>query len=100
MKITTQARRFMSLATVALALLAAGGPAAAANVQPRPSGLIETYDTLDGMCGEVGQPLSRATACQERDKLSIGLKAQGWCKGRAGQATADYRWHTCGPKSP
>jgi hypothetical protein len=91
------ALRFV-LIPLAASVLLFEGPAKA-NPQPKPSSLIETYDTLDGMCGEVGQPVSSATACQERDKLKITLKAQGWCKGKAGQASADYRWHECGPKS-
>jgi hypothetical protein len=91
------ALRFVLLPLAASVLLFEGP--VEANPQPKPSSLIETYDTLDGMCGEVGQPVSSATACQERDKLKITLKAQGWCKGKAGQASADYRWHECGPKS-
>jgi len=67
-----------------------------AKAPPKPSDLIETYETMDRMCGETGSPLSSATACEQRDRLYGPIKAQGWCKGRSGQAPADYRWHACG----
>jgi hypothetical protein len=68
----------------------------AAKVQPRPADLIETYDTMDQLCGETGSPVSAATACEQREKIYPAIKAQGWCNGRIGQLPADYRWHACG----
>jgi hypothetical protein len=65
----------------------------------RPSGLLETYDTMDGMCRQEGSPVTQATSCAERDKLYVIIKAQGWCKGRSGQTGPDRRWQPCGPKS-
>jgi hypothetical protein len=62
----------------------------------KPADLIETYDTMDQLCGEIGSPVSAATACEQRDKLYVTIKAQGWCKGRTGQVAADRRWHLCG----
>lgn len=94
----TRARLSVLGAAIASAFLF--GPAhVEAKAQPKPSELIETYDAVDSMCGEVGSPATKAAACEERDKLSVRIKAQGWCKGRPGQAPVDYRWHECGPKS-
>ena len=63
---------------------------------PKPSDLMDTHDTLDTMCGETGSPVSAATACEQRDKLKAAIKAQGWCKGKTGQDSADQKWHACG----
>ena len=66
---------------------------------PRPAGLMESFDAVDTMCGEVGSPVTQATSCAERDKLRAIIKLQGWCKGRGGQSESDRQWHRCGPKS-
>lgn len=91
----------MNLTVVAVlgAALFCATAQAAAKPQPRPSTLIESYDTMDTLCGEVGSPTTQAAACEQRDKLYPLIKAQGWCKGRVGQAPTDRRWHACGPKS-
>jgi hypothetical protein len=83
------------LGTTVLAGLLSGLTRVEAKAEPKPAELIETYDTMDQLCGETGSPVSAATACEQRDKLYTTIKAQGWCKGRIGQVPADYRWHAC-----
>jgi hypothetical protein len=86
--------KFLGVAVAAGCVFGAGR--LAAKVQPKPSDLMETHDTLDRMCGETGSPVAAATACEQRDKIKATIKAQGWCKGRRGQEAADHQWHACG----
>src|SRR4051794_4029567 len=94
-----QMRAGLPVLAVAAGFQLATPPGVEAKPLPKPSDLIETYDTMDRMCGETGSPVSAATACEQRDRLYGSIKALGWCKGRTGQAQADFRWHTCGRAS-
>ena len=87
------------LRVVAVAIVAGvvlGTARLEAKALPKTSELIETYETMDRMCAETGSPVSAATACEQRDRLYGAIKAQGWCKGKIGQASADHQWHPCG----
>ena len=89
------ASRAWAAAIPVILLLTSG---AAAKPMPRPSDLIETYETLDSLCGEVGAPVSSASACEQRDRAYARIKAEGWCKAKQREGAARLQCRACGPR--
>ena len=92
----TEAERYALLSTCLEALNEA-------ELTSAPSGkvkaLLDLWASLNSRCRgtEGGQP--GATVCEERTKVDLELKSQGWCYGREGEAGYQSYWHICGATS-
>ena len=81
-----------SLTLAAIVLL--HGPAYAESVDA--SHLITNWYHANGQCrGGASDAERRAAACAHRASWGQALARDGFCYGKRGEATYQFRWHTC-----
>lgn len=58
--------------------------------------VVKQWEKEDAVCrGSAGGEKKIFAACDRREKVAEQVTQAGWCLGKAGQATYQYKWHKC-----